>query len=769
MKIENWKDMRSVCRFFMLFAALLVCSTLAYADGNVNVNAAGASRPKVALVLCGGGAKGAAHVGVLKVLEEVNMPIDMIVGTSIGGLVGGIYAMGYSAKELDDIMSGCDWEYILSDNTPRRDASFEKKTKDSRFLVKVPFYSLDVEKDPSLGHSPISRLPAGLIGGQNVLNMLNGLSVGYQESMYFGNLPIPFACIAADLATGEEIVLKEGILPVAMRATMAIPGVFAPVNMDGKVLVDGGILNNFPVDVARKMGADIVIGVDIKNDPPTLENLKSMPQVLNQMLGLMGNDTYERNVEDVDILIKPDVTGYGTYSFTKKAVAQLMSNGYNAAKEKYDELESLARKLNTLVLGEVSVDVPNAINVVRDTFCFKSVSIEGVEKRNEHWLRRMSGLRPGVKLSGSDINNGISILMGTGAFSSVNFIVSGKGTGNEELVIKTRKGFANLLALGARYDSEEAASVLCHIGIGEYNLLGHKFFFTGRLGYNPYGEFGYSYNSKDFPKVGASFKIGSDEMNIYKSTEKQNALSFIYQRFQANVSNMYLRNFNFELGSRWDHYDFDQYLKSDLPAGYEEYSVYDCGYLSYYVSALMDTRDKSIYPTRGMFFDAELSYFHTNFWSKFNKFGAVSLAMNGIVRFTDKLALIPHLYGRVVIGDCSEIPYMNYVGGSEAGRYFSQQIPFIGINYANIVYNTAVIGRLDLRRRIAKRHYVYGIANYLRSDNSFDGIFASKCMDQWGFGVKYSYDSPVGPLSLDVHWSDFDHKFGAYVSLGYYF
>ena len=185
--------------------------------------------------------------------------------------------------------------------------------------------------------------------------------------------------------------------------------------------------------------------------------------------------------------------------------------------------------------------------------------------------------------------------------------------------------------------------------------------------------------------------------------------------------------------------------------------------------ALMDSRDDSYYASRGMFFDAEVSYYHTNYRKDFEKSGSASLAMNGVVRFTDNLALIPHLYGRVVVGNCKDVPYMNYIGGTQPGRYLSQQMPFIGVSYANIVYNAAAIGRLDLRQRIANRHYLYGIANYLRSDNKFGGLFSKDCMDQWGFGVKYSYDSPIGPLSLDVHWSDFDHRVGAYVSLGYYF
>lgn len=742
---------------------LILCCNIAFA-------ADVPERPKVALVLCGGGAKGAAHIGVLKVLEEAGLQVDMVVGTSIGGLVGGIYAMGYSADEIDAIVSQCDWKYLLSDNTSRRDASFAQKSIDAKYLLKVPFYNINADKNSSKEESPISRLPAGLISGQNVLNFLNGLSMGYQQAMDFADLPIPFACVAADLSKGEAVVLESGVLPVAMRATMAIPGVFAPVELDGKVLVDGGIINNFPVDVARDLGADIVIGVDIQNDSPSPENLKSIPQVLSQMIGLMGNETYVRNVKDVDILIKPDVSKYGTYSFNKPAIEQLVVNGYAAAKEKFPQLQSLARRLNTLAVGEKEFKGPRATEVVRDTFCFKAVTINGVQKKNEHWLRRMSGLKPGIRLSGSDINRGISILMGTKAFISANYVVLNKGAEDEELVVNLRKGPTNILAVGARYDSEEAAALLVHLGVRENDLLGSKFGITGRLSYNPYGEVDYSYTSKDFPKIGLSYRIGGVDMNIYKSTANQNNLSFVYQRGQIRLSNVYLRNFNFEGGARWEHFNFNDWQKYNLPDGYEGYSLYDRSYLSYYVKGVMDTRDDPYFATHGMGVDAEASFYHTDFKNGFNNFGTVELSMGGVVEISGRLALIPSLYGRVIIGDCMEIPYLNYVGGTESGRYLAQQLPFVGVNYANVLYNSTVVGRLDLRQRIGDRHYVYGMANYLRTAHIFDGLFTRRGgAGRWGAGVKYSYDSPIGPLSFNVHWSDFDHRVGVYVSLGHYF
>ena len=600
-------------RIWLLFMACVVSVANLYATG---VEAVQRQRPKVALVLCGGGAKGAAHVGALRVLEQANVPIDLIVGTSIGGLVGGMYAMGYTARQLDSIFSVSDWRYLLSDNpSSRKDASFATKMGDDKYLVKIPFYSFLASRNSEKEGSPISKLPSGLISGQNVLNYLNGLSVGYQEPMDFSKLPVPFACIAADLATGEPVVLNEGVLPVAMRATMAIPGVFSPVEIDGKVLVDGGIINNFPVDVARSMGADVVIGVDIQNDVPDVVDLKSIPQVIAQISSLMGQVVYKQNVQDVDILIKPDVSNYSTYSFNKEAVEQLIINGHTAAMTKYRQLDSLARAVNAM---DPHRNMPHVVparatQVTKDTFNFKSVEIRGVGSENAQWLRRLSGLRPDVQLSGNDINRGVSILMGTKAFSSVTYTVQGKGTDYETLVVDVKTGAPNVLALGGRYDSEEAASILLHLGVGENNLLGSKLGFTGRLSLNPYGELDYSHTAKDFPKVGISYRAGGVDMNVYKSTKDQDNLSFVYQRMQVKLSNMYLRNFNFELGTRYEYFDYSSHLTQNIPDDYGEYGLEDEGYLSFYIDGKMDSRDNNFYASRGMTFDVEGAFLPDKF------------------------------------------------------------------------------------------------------------------------------------------------------------
>ena len=756
--------MNAIRRILLVFAALMWCVVGAFAseDGGKGV----ARRPKVALVLCGGGAKGAAHIGALKVLEEARVPIDMIVGTSIGGLVGGLYAMGYSAAELDSIVSGCDWKYLLSDNSySRRDESFDGRSLDAKYLVRVPFYGVNAAKS----ESPISRLPSGFIGGQNILNFLNGLAMQYRGDIEFKNLPVPFACVATDLSKGEAVVLDRGELTMAMRATMAIPGVFSPVEIDGRVLVDGGVVNNFPVDVARNMGADIVIGVDIKNDAPSVDKLKAMPQVFMQMLDLLGYDAYVRNVQDVDILIKPDVSKYGTFSFNAPAVAQLIKNGEVAAREKIASLDSLVRRLSTLALGDYGKPSPVQVAPQKDEFCFANVTFRGIPEKDMHWMRRLSGLKPGVNLTKMDIDRGISVLMGTKAFSSVTYTIEGRGTKEEILVLNLVKGPSNVVALGARYDSEEAAGLLVHIGVNELGLLGSKVGLTGRLSYNPYGEFNYSYNSKYFPKIEFNYKVGGMDMNIYKSTDNQNNLDFVYQRGEINLANIYLRNYNFKIGTRFEHYDYDRYLKYNIPDNYQEYSLKDESYQSFYFNGKMDNLDDDYFPKHGVAVEIDGEYWTKGYSGNTVPFGAVRVMVDGTMKAGNRLVFLPHLYGRVIIGDCTEIPYLNYFGGSEPGRYFSQQLPFIGMNYANPIYNSVVIGRMDIRQQIGSSHYIYAIANYLRSGMSIDEMFAQDGFGIWGFGVKYAYNSPIGPLTLNVHWSDYDHKFGAYISLGHYF
>ena len=225
------------------------------APSEINKN----GRPKVAVVLSGGGAKGAAHVGALKVIEEAGIPVDMVVGTSMGAIIGGLYSVGHTPECLDSILRAQEWTTLLTDRKKEQEQSFLARERNDNFILNIPLGKKN-EKD-SLQNT---NSKAGIIEGRNVVKMFQKLiAPEYEGEIDFNKLPVRFACVAVDAASGKEVVFHSGRLDTAMRASMSIPGAFRPIRKDSMLLIDGGILNNYPVDVARQMGADIVIGVDV--------------------------------------------------------------------------------------------------------------------------------------------------------------------------------------------------------------------------------------------------------------------------------------------------------------------------------------------------------------------------------------------------------------------------------------------------------------------------------------------------------------------------
>ena len=237
-------------KHLFLTIALLLSFTVSPTDAHTYP-----SRKKVGLVLSGGGAKGMAHIGAIKVIEEAGIPIDYVVGTSMGSIIGGLYAIGYTPEQLDSMVRVQDWMFLLSDQIQRKDMNLMEREADEKYVISVPF-----------SKKAIKDVTGGLIKGQNIDNLFSELTLGYHDSLSFNKLPIPFACVAENLVKGQEYVFHDGVLSTAMRASMAIPGVFTPVRLDSMVLVDGGVVNNYPVNVAKQMGADIIIGVDVQSE-----------------------------------------------------------------------------------------------------------------------------------------------------------------------------------------------------------------------------------------------------------------------------------------------------------------------------------------------------------------------------------------------------------------------------------------------------------------------------------------------------------------------
>ena len=726
-----------------IFVFLLVLFVILDAQGQ---------RKKVGLVLSGGGAKGVAHIGVLKVLEEAGIPIDYIAGTSMGSLVGALYAIGYDAHAMDSLVRRQDWMFLLSDKVYRYNLPFSEKEETEKYLVSVP-----------IKNNREIKIPSGFISGQNVYNLFSDLTIGYHDSLDFKKLPIPFACVASNLVDGKEVIQDYGVLPLAMRASMAIPGAFAPVRQDSMVLVDGGISNNFPVDIAKAMGADIIIGVDVQAELKNASGLESVMGILDQMTSFLGIQKYEENKKMVNIYIKPDVTPYSAASFSSSAIDTLILRGEDVARSQWDELMQLKKVLGLAESFEPK-KVSEDIIIKNDTIRVARVHLSGINERDEKWLRKKIRIKDYSQITLDDLHEAIAELYGIGAFSSVSYRLSGGPVYDLELILKQKS--MSSLNLGFRFDSEEMAAILLNTTLTHKDLRGSRLSLTGRLSMNPYVKLNYSLGNTFLRRFELEYMFKYNNLDIYTKGKKTDNVDYGVHRINLGGSDIYFRNFKLQLGLRYEYYNYDSFLFSDKD---HNISVKPEGFFSYYGLAHLETFDKRYYPTRGMSLKVDYSLYTDNLitYNDGAPFSAIGLDFESVLSITRRVKFIPSIYGRVLVGHGVPYPYLNCMGGDVAGRYVDQQLPFLGIQHLEIFDNSLMVAKVKVRYNIGRNHYVSLAGNYAKQEANFFDILGGN--DIWGGGVGYSYDSIVGPIDFVFSLSDWSKKLGFYFNLGYYF
>ncbi|MFI3262070.1 MAG: patatin-like phospholipase family protein [Rikenellaceae bacterium] len=709
---------------------------------------------RVGLVLSGGGAKGAAHIGAIKLLEEIGISVDYVVGTSMGAVIGGMHSLGYSANNLDTIISGCDWNMLMSDKVERRYIVYKDKEIDNKTLIEV---SIKRDKDKALK----SRLPAGVISGENIYNLFSMFMVGFPERIQFSELSIPFACVATDIVTGKYVVLEEGLLPLAIRASMSIPEVFAPVKYDNMLLVDGGVVNNYPVNVALEKDVDFIIGVDVQSPLSSKDKLTSVTSVMGQLIGLMGNDLYIENLSKTDILITPELTDYSTFSFSQKDIRKIIDLGYEAALEKKDELLALKAQLvkakNTKHIE--TIDLFNSDVYVSKIIC------EGLNKEECDWALKRAKLKDSSFVNSEIIYRAIGKLYGTGVYSYVTFnIVDSLDT--NILKLNFNKKQANNYGFGLRYDSEEAISLFLSLRFKQSNLYGSSYNISGALSINPYANIGYYFTPRHFTQLGVNYRFNYTDMNIYKRASTSDNLTFVYNGLDLYISTNNKRNYRLYGGLKVE--DFRLNNLEDINVDEKDFIMLNTRtVLSTFVKADIDNRNDAYFPTKGVLSKNSFSYYWNSLKGDIKPFSALYLSFTGTVPIYDNLIMEPSFYGRLLFGDKIPIVYANYLGGERDGRYLSQQISFVGINNADLFDNTLFVVGVSLRQRIKNRSYIYVMSDYAINSHRIKNIFND--INIWGIGAKYSYNSKFGPLSLTAHWSDYSKRFGVYINLGYYF
>lgn len=436
----------STVRIALIAAALGVAGVTAPADGAHAQGSSGAAEtPRVGLALSGGGARGAAHIGVLRVLEQQGIPIDYIAGTSMGAVVGGLYAAGMSVDELEETITGFQWGEVFSDAPPRRDRTFRRKRDDDLPLAKPEAGIRDGEL----------KLPTGFVQGVKFDAILSRLTLPVAEIDDFDRLPIPFRAVATDIGTGEMVIMDSGDLAGALRASMSIPAAFAAVERDGRLLVDGGITNNIPIDVVRDMGADIVIAVDISTPLLTPDKIRSVLSVTEQLVGFMTRTNSEERIATLgekDILIVPDLGNISTAAFER--VAEAIAVGEAAAEAALPQLAVLGRSADaTLVAAPATMQYDDAAPIV------DFVRVENDAGLSDDVLASQLPIVIGEPLDLAVVEQALGHIIGLGVYQNVTYrIVEEDGRTGVVMRARQKSWGPNYVKFGLRLSTDMEGS-----------------------------------------------------------------------------------------------------------------------------------------------------------------------------------------------------------------------------------------------------------------------------------------------------------------------
>lgn len=662
------------------------------------------ARKKVALVLSGGGAKGAAHIGALKVIENAGIPIDIIVGTSMGAIVGALYSVGYTPEQMDSLLTHQDWSYIFSDQVVNNSKlSLDEKMRRSKYLLNVPFKKRPEEL----------LMRGGLLQGRNVNKLLESLMYEYPDSMSYDNLPIPFACVSFDYARGKEVVFHGGVLAQSVRSSMNIPGLFSPFMLDSMALVDGGMVNNYPADIAREMGADILIGIDVADPFKTKDELNSISSIVAQFNNLLGKEKYEANSKLLDINIKsPTYPDYGTLDFDNKTLKKIISIGRDSAINRWSDLIALKQKIG---LDEMYLPLRRPHYNLSPFFAHMDGSV--------------SNLSDSLSSERADISE-----------STVN--------------------------VGGRFDTENITSLIFNTRFKIGNKRPHYFDGTIRLGKHMYGQVDYEFKPFNIWTTTFTYRFASRHQDAYYKGKKLLNMDYFHQFANLTFSRSW-RNIRVELSGCWDIYHLNDLLSEGY---YQQFYVGNQNFFTYRFRLDYDSYDDPYFPTEGVKWSLQVDDITDDLVTyKYGHFlFMTNLHWSHVYSFHPKWTMINSFDLKGTTR--TEVPFFkrNQIGGIYPGIYSNHQIPFAGISHMEVVDNNFASYTFTSRYQFVKNQYftastsVAQMSHYLR-----DFLYEPKVL--WGMNIGYSYDSLLGPIDLRVGVSSYTKKGLLYLNVGYVF
>ncbi|PAA20165.1 MULTISPECIES: patatin-like phospholipase family protein [Pseudomonas] len=706
--------------------------------------AAEAAKPKVGLVLSGGAARGLAHVGVLKALEEQGIHIDAIAGTSMGAVIGGLYASGYKIDELEKLALSIDWQEALSDAPEREDIPFRRKQDDRDFLVKQ---QLSFRDDGSLG------LPLGVIQGQNLALLLESLLAHSSDVRDFDKLPIPFRAVATDIVNGEKVVFRKGHLPQVIRASMSIPAVFAPVEINGQLLVDGGMVDNIPVDVAREMGVDMVIVVDIGTPLRGRKKLNTVFDILNQSITLMTRSNSEVQLASLkpdDILIQPALASYGATDFGRSL--DIINAGYRATQVLEKRLASLRQPTD--------VQLAEARTPEERTPVITAIKIENDSKIGDSVIRYYIRQPIGEPLDLGRLQRDMGTLYGLDYFDQVQYRVVHKGK-ERTLVIsaKGKRSGTDYLRLGLNLSDDMRGDSAFNIGasyrVNGINRLGAEWLTRVQIGDKQelYSEFYQPLDAGSRYFVAPYIRAQSQNVEIIDENDPIAEYRLERYGFGLNFGRQIGNSGEIRLGIG------EAWGKADVRIGERDMPSLNFKEGSYDLKYSFDSLDNVYFPHSGEDISLSLRQFDPSLGSD-ERYRQWEFKLDKAMSSGPNTWVLGGRYGRTL--DKTEIVTSSFLlGGARQLSGFRED----AISAQNISLMRAVY-----YRRLTPRSYLpfdfplYAGASLERgrawnNDNEYNSGYINAA------SIFIGFDTPLGPLNFSYGFNDDDQK-ALYLNLG---
>lgn len=661
--------------------------------------------------------------------------------------MGGIYALGYTANELEKMAKSQDWEQLLSDDIPRLYQSYYDRTLKQRYLLSVPFS----EENRKL------EIPEGVVRGQNVLNLFCGLAANVPENYDFKDLPIPFSCVAGDLETGKEVILQSGSLPKAIFSSMAIPGAFHPVEFEEKYLVDGGIVNNFPAEVAKDLGADILIGVDLETGFLKKEEFASMGDVFNQLIYFFDQAVDSINKNLCNLMIHPDMKGFGTGSFSSEAVDSLIRRGEEAARKMIPELRNLKSK-HHLVWNVRSREL-----VDKQKWNILSLRFPKEFHDQKLSLHRAIGLSLPGEYTYADIKDGIDRLYGQGLYEKIYFNLE-KQEEDYILNLHISQKKVSVFNFGFSANTFDAAKLSVNYTLKNNSSLIDLLGLSGEISANPAFNLILETGTGNLPKAGFQLNFKMQDFDVYEGTEKLYNTETRYASANLYLYRQYMKKYLFELGMTEEYYNGDVFVKqpSEMPTEGEDGTFITQGYISFHI----DDLENFYFPSHGSSFEAKFALLSA-IRSRTPVTPILKMNWKKIIPLKENTSLLLNFHNRYLFNN--NFPYykINLAGGSEYAIYFQNHLPFTGLPSVTVVSNFANIASTGFQFQLAKFHFLTLTGNVLFH------------YDKWlewesdnfvvGGGLTYKIRTPLGPLETTIGISDQSKKPVFCANFGYWF